>query len=59
MHASKYPYMHMISNETPNTRYNEVHYGSPNKELGFCPLVFQGGAPGGTSGTSYGTGPRR
>ena len=45
MHASKYPYMHMISNETPNTRYNEVHYGSPNEELGFCPLVFQGGLP--------------
>ena len=45
IYASKYPYMHMFTNIMPNTRYNELHYCSPNKELGFRILVFQGGLP--------------
>ena len=41
-YALKYPYINIFSNETQK---NEVNLGPPNEELGYRPLVFQGGLP--------------
>ena len=43
MYASKYPCMYMFSNETQHTRY--IMAPPTEKNIWFCPLVFQGGLP--------------
>ena len=39
-YALKYPCINIFSNETQK---NEVQFGPLNEELGYRPLVFQGG----------------
>ena len=41
-HALIYLYINIFSNETQKS---EVKFGPPNEELGYRPLVFQGGLP--------------
>ena len=40
--ALKHPYINIFSNETQKS---EVRIGPPNEELGYRPLMFQGGLP--------------